>query len=73
MRKLCRVLHFSRARLLARAVLAKLPPRCGEVLAERIQRLIALHPTFGYRRWWALLRFDEGSRVNRRQSIVYSS
>jgi putative transposase len=36
------------------------------VLVERIQRLIALHPTFGYRRLWALLRFSEGIRVNRK-------
>jgi putative transposase len=37
-----------------------------EVLAARIQRLIRLHPTFGYRRIWALLRFREGIRVNRK-------
>jgi putative transposase len=65
-RKVCRVLHFSRGRLRARAVLAKAPPRLDEVLAERIQRLIQLHPTFGYRRLWALLRFGEGMRVNRK-------
>ena len=60
MRRVCRVLKFSRARLRARAVIAKVPPRLDEVLAERIQRLIELHPTFGYRRLWALLRFGEG-------------
>jgi hypothetical protein len=66
MRKVCRVLHFSRARLRARAVLAKLPPRLDEVLVERLRRLIERHPTFGYRRLWALLRFGEGIRVNRK-------
>jgi putative transposase len=66
MRRVCRVLKFSRARLQARAVIAAQPPRLDEVLAERIQRLIALHPTFGYRRLWALLRFGEGVRVNRK-------
>jgi len=65
-RKVCRALHFSRGRLRARAVLAKLPRRLDEVLAERIQRLIQLHPTFGYRRLWALLRFGQGIRINRK-------
>jgi putative transposase len=65
MRRVCRVLKFSRARLPARAV-SKIPPRLDEVLVERIQRLIALHPTFGYRRLWALLRFGDGIRVNRK-------
>ena len=37
-----------------------------EVLAERIQRLIEQYPTFGYRRLWAMLRFVEGIRVNRK-------
>jgi putative transposase len=66
MRKVCRVLNFSRARLRARAVVAPPTWRVNEVLAERIQRLIAVHPTFGYRRLWALLRFAEGFRVNRK-------
>ena len=66
MRRACRVLKFSRARLRARAVIAAAPPRLDEVLAERIQRLIELYPTFGYRRLWAMLRFVEGIRVNRK-------
>jgi putative transposase len=37
-----------------------------ELLAARIRRLIEKHPTFGYRRIWALLRFREGVRVNRK-------
>jgi len=41
-------------------------PIVDEMLAERIHRLIALHPTFGYRRLWALLRFGAGIRVNRK-------
>jgi hypothetical protein len=36
-----------------------------EVLAERVQRLIELLPTFGYRRLWTLLRFGEGILINR--------
>jgi putative transposase len=65
-RRACRVLKFSRARLRARAVIAAVPPRLDEVLAERIQRLIEAYPTFGYRRLWAMLRFVEGIRVNRK-------
>ena len=66
MRRVCRVLKFSRARLRARAVSAKVAPRLDEVLAGRLQRLIELYPTFGYRRLWALLRFGAGLRVNRK-------
>ncbi len=66
MRRVCRVLNFPRARVRARAVSAAAPPRLDQVLAERIQRLIERHPTFGYRRLWALLRFAEGIRVNRK-------
>ena len=29
-------------------------------LAERIGELIEEHPTFGYRRLWALLRYGDG-------------
>jgi len=66
MRRVCRVLKFSRARLRARAGIAKVAARLDEVLAGRIRRLIELHPTFGYRRLWALLRLGEGLRVNRK-------
>jgi hypothetical protein len=48
-------------------------PRIDEVLAARLQRLIAQHPTFGYRRLWALLRFHEGLRVNRKPCTACSS
>jgi hypothetical protein len=36
------------------------------VLAERLRQLIEAHPTYGYRRLWALLRFGAGVRVNRK-------
>ena len=65
-RRVCRVLNFSRARLRARAALAAVPPRLDAALAERIQQLIERHPTFGYRRLWALLRFKQGIAVNRK-------
>jgi putative transposase len=41
-------------------------PVVDDVLAARLQRLIAQHPPFGYRRLWALLRFHEGLRINRK-------
>src|SRR4029077_3181368 len=41
-------------------------PVIDEVLAARLQRLIGKHPTFGYRRLWALLRFHEGVPINRK-------
>ena len=66
MRRVCRVLGFSRARLGARAALAAVPPRLDAALAERIQQLIEQNPTFGYRRLWALLRYVEGIPVNRK-------
>ena len=33
---------------------------------ERLRQLIQCHPTFGYRRLWALLRFQDGLVVNRK-------
>ena len=40
-------------------------PAVDEALAERLRQLIELHPTFGYRLLWAMLRKD-GWRVNRK-------
>lgn len=48
------------------AARAQRAPVIDEVLAARLQRLIAAYPTFGYRRLWALLRFHEGVLVNRK-------
>jgi hypothetical protein len=64
MRRVCRVLKFSRARLRARAVIAAAPPRLDEVLAERIQCLIEAHPTFGYRRYAICGVFVDTSEMN---------
>ena len=38
----------------------------AEVLAERLRHLVELHPTFGYRRLWTLLRFGAGLQINRK-------
>lgn len=64
------MLKVSRAGLRARAVAGRRPARIDEVLAERLRQLIALHPTYGYRRLWALLRFGAGVRINRNARAV---
>jgi len=64
-RHLCRVLNVSRARLRAGADSGCRRRGVDEVLAERLRQLIAMHPTFGYRRLWALLRFGAGLKINR--------
>ena len=33
---------------------------------ERLRQLIQHHPTFGYRRLWAWLRFRDGLMINRK-------
>jgi hypothetical protein len=38
-----------------------MPLRLDAALAERIQQLIERHPTFGYRRLWALCALGRGS------------
>ena len=40
--------------------------RVDELLTRRIRELIPENPTFGYRRLWALLRAQDGLRVNRK-------
>jgi hypothetical protein len=68
-RRSCWVLNVSRARLRARADSAVSAPRLDEVLAERLRQLIALHPTYCYRRLWTRLRFGSGLKINRK--VVY--
>lgn len=68
-RQTCRWLRVTRSALHP----AGRPPsqrlRRTEPLAERIHGLIQHHPTFGYRRIWALLRYGEGLCVNRK--VIY--
>jgi putative transposase len=59
-------MNFSRGRQPARGVIPARAPVVDEILAERIQRLVGVHPTFGYRRLWAMLRFGQGIRINRK-------
>jgi putative transposase len=60
------VLGVSRSVVHDRSADQRRAPVVDELLAARIHRLIQQHPTFGYRRIWALLRFREGLRVNRK-------
>ena len=64
-RRVCAVLSVPRSAVRDRKAKARVPV-VDEVLAACLQRLIAQHPTFGYRRLWALLRFHEGLPVNRK-------
>jgi putative transposase len=64
-RRVCVVMSVPRSAVRERPAIARVAV-VDEVLATRLQRLIAQHPTFGYRRLWALLRFHEGLRINRK-------
>src|SRR5262245_14833713 len=64
-RRVCATMSVPRSAVRERATKPRVPV-VDEVLAARLQRLIAQHPTFGYRRLWALLRFHEGLPINRK-------
>ncbi len=65
LRRICGRLGVSRSVLRALDK-GRREPVVDELLAARIHRLMLAHPTFGYRRIWAMLRFREGVRVNRK-------
>ena len=66
-RRVCRVLAVPRSVARDREEKGKRRRRAvDEVLAARVAKLIAELPTYGYRRVWALLRFRDGIRVNRK-------
>ena len=64
-RRICRVLGVSRsgARLAYQSKPVASSIRHAE-LETRLRELIQLHPTFGYRCLWALLRFKNRYAVN---------
>lgn len=69
MRRICRVLGVARSGLYtASAVVAnqgsKPPCSQDELLSTRIKALANQHPTFGYRRLWALVRFGDRLEIN---------
>lgn len=66
-RRACQCLQVARSAM--RPPAAPRPVRhrlVSDALVAQIQPLIEQHPTFGYRRIWALLRFRAGCRVNRK-------
>jgi len=65
-RRVCRLLSVPRSTMSERRSAAQKEPTTNHVLTMRIEELIHKHPTFGYRRLWALLRFRDGLLVNRK-------
>jgi len=69
-RRACSVLEVARSVLHERPRRESQRAAGDELLLARIARLIEQHPTFGYRRIWALLHFREKLPINRK--TVYS-
>ncbi len=67
LRRVCRVLDLSRSSLYIAAPQVRAPRQDDRLLVERIHQLILQHPTYGYRRVWALLRYREGQQINRKR------
>jgi putative transposase len=68
-RAVCRVLGVTRSALYRHQpdpTPLPIPPGDHELLV-RIRDLMERHPTYGYRRIWALLRFGDGRPINRKK------
>ena len=66
-RRICRVLNVNRSSLECRRTpKGRRSNDEPDALESRIHELIKEHPTFGYRRVWALLRFRDGLQINRK-------
>lgn len=65
-RRACRILHVPRSRVGCRPHPKGRRPTVDEQLAQSIKKIIDEHPTFGYRRIWAVLRFRDGQEINRK-------
>jgi len=63
-RRVCRLLAVPRSSLRERPPEKRLRRPLDAVLVARIPALIRKHPTFGYRKLWALLRHGDGLIVN---------
>ncbi len=64
-RRACHVLQVARAALHRAGTRRPRAPGIADPLASRIHELLQRHPTYGYRRLWALLRYQDGVVVNR--------
>jgi len=67
LRRICRLLHVARSSLGVRSGKAGRSLRDSSELEGMLQLLIREHPTYGYRRLWALLRYRLGIRANRKR------
>ena len=65
-RQACRVLQVARSTLHRTAPRKDASPKIAEGLVTKLHTLIQEHPTYGYRRLWALLRYQEGLTINRK-------
>jgi putative transposase len=68
-RSICRVLGVARSALYRHQSAPSDHPRVPQdaELVARIKELIELHPTYGYRRIWARLRFGDKRLINRKK------
>jgi putative transposase len=66
-RRICRLLHVARSSLGLRPSKVGRRLRDSSELEGTLQVLIREHPTYGYRRLWALLRYRLGVRANRKR------
>ena len=67
LRRVCRALNVNRSSvyLVGQHCPTKSGgPKMDEEMAGRLHELVQQHPTFGYRRLWALLRFGQNLSVN---------
>jgi len=62
--RICRLLAVPRSSLHQTPTGKLLRRPLDAALVERIRALIRRHPTFGYRKLWALLRFADGLLIN---------
>ncbi len=68
-RFVCRILGVARSALYRHQSKQQLPGTAPteHALLGRIKELIEQHPTYGYRRIWARLRFGDGQLINRKK------
>jgi putative transposase len=67
LRRICRVLEVNRSSLEVKPQREHRPTGMCKELENKLQLLIQEHPTYGYRRLWALLRYRLGITVNRKR------
>lgn len=68
-RCICRVLGVARSALYQHQAAESTQPRSldDQEVVARIKELIEQHPTYGYRRIWARLRFGDGRIINQKK------